>query len=205
MNGQGQRRRLPPGGGWKLFYAASAAIGGLGLGTYAIVTADEAVDENAANWTRGFGVFLIVVCLLGAWVLYRKVFPPKARHLKVTLSAPEAHRGGVIDARLEVTRATDDPIELGLVCTEYYDEERTTTNSNGVPSTARVTAEAVAHEDWQSVPANGSVHNVRFEVPADAPFSYRGTCLSFEWRVSARQPKKLRFDRATTVDLRVLP
>jgi hypothetical protein len=46
---------------------------------------------------------------------------------------------------------------------------------------------------------------VRFKLPPDAPFSYRGHCLSYVWRVSAREPRRLRFDPATNVELQVRP
>jgi hypothetical protein len=206
MSAQGQsKRRLPPGSGIRLFTAALFAIAGPGLGVYAFIAAQDAVSDSAATWTRAAGVVLGGFFLFAAYILARTVFPPKARHLKVTLSAPQARRGGPVDARLEVMRAGDDPIELGLVCTEYYDVEKTQYNSNSGSSTYRDTDQAVAFEDWRPVTGGGSVHNVRFEIPAEAPFSFRGDCLSFEWRVSARQPKKMRFDRAVNVDLQVLP
>jgi len=46
---------------------------------------------------------------------------------------------------------------------------------------------------------------VRFAIPAEGPYSYRGDCLSFVWRVSAREPKRHRFDRATNVQILVRP
>jgi hypothetical protein len=189
-----------------LFIAALLVIAGLGLAIYAFATADEAVDDTAATWTRGAGVFFLLFFLLFAWVLYRKVFPPKARGLKVTVAATEVRRGGTIDARLEIAHAgrSDDEIEFGLVCTEYYDIEKTSYSSNGGTTRYRDTADAIAYEDWRPVSPSQGMHNVRFEVPAEGPFSFRGSCLSFEWRVSARQPKKLRFDRSTNVDVQVL-
>jgi len=198
-------KRLPPGSGGKLFTAALFAIAGPGLAIYAFATAKDAVSDNAAMWTRIAGAVLGAFFLLVAYVIFRKVFPPKARHLKVRLSGAEARRGGTIDARLEVSRASGDPIELGLVCTEYYDVEKTNYSSNSGSTTYRDTDDAIAYEDWRPVTGTGSVHNVRFEVPESAPFSFKGSCLSFAWRVSARQPKKMRFDRATTVDVKVLP
>jgi hypothetical protein len=42
-------------------------------------------------------------------------------------------------------------------------------------------------------------------IPADAPYSYRGDCVSYVWRASARLPKRLRFDRAENVPLLVRP
>lgn len=202
----GSTRRLPPGAGGKLFTAAALVVAGVGLAIYAFATADEAVDDAAATWTKGAGVFFLGFFFLIAWVLYRKVFPPKARGLEVTLSATEVRRGGTVDARLEIAHAgrRDDEIEFGLVCTEYYDIEKTSHSSNGGTHHYRDTDDAIAYADWRPVSPSQGVHNVRFEVPADGPFSFRGSCLSFEWRVSARQPKKMRFDRAINVDVKVL-
>jgi hypothetical protein len=198
-------KRLPPGGGGKLFSAALLVIAAVGLAIYAFAAAGDAVDESAAKWTKVAGVVLPLFFLLIAYVLFRKVIPPKARHLKVTLSSNQARRGDTVDARLEVTRAGNDEIELGLVCTEYYDVEKTSHSSSGGTSHDRDTDDAIAHEEWRPASPNQSVHNVRFQIPPDAPYSFKGSCLAFEWRVSARQPKRMRFDRSTNVDLTVLP
>ena len=198
-------RSLPPGGGGKLVTAALLVIAAVGLAVYAFVSSGDAVSDSAARWTKVAGVVLPLFFLLIAYVLYRKVIPPKARHLKVTLSATQARRGDSIDARLEVTRAGDDEIEIGLVCTEYYDVEKTSYSSNGGTSHYRDTEDAIAHEDWRPASPSQSIHNVRFQIPPDAPFSFKGSCLAFEWRVSARQPKRMRFDRSSDVDLTVLP
>ena len=206
MSPQGKPGKLPPGGAGKLFTAALLAIAGPALAIYGFATADEAVDDTAAAWTKGAAVFFLVSFLLVAWVLYRKVFPPKARHLKVTLSATEVRRGDTIDARLEIGRRGrgDEEVEFGLVCTEYYDVEKTTYNSSGGSSRYRDTEDAIAYEEWRPVAPDQGVHDIRFEVPADGPFSFHGSCLAFEWRVSARQPKRMRFDRSSNVELKVL-
>ena len=198
-------RDLPPGGGGKLFSAALLALAGPGLAIYAFAIAGDAVSDNAATWTRIGGAALGAFFLAIAYVLYRKVIPPKARHLKVTLSTTQARRGDTVDARLEVTRAGDDEIEIGLVCTEYYDVEKTSYSSNGGTSHYRDTDDAIAHEEWRPASPSQSIHNVRFQIPPDGPFSFKGRCLAFEWRVSARQPMRMRFDRTTNVDLKVLP
>ena len=196
--------RLPPGGGTKLFFAATFVLIGLGLGIYSIATRDNAVDESASTALLWLGVGFMVFFFLGAWVLLRKVFPPKLRGLHVTCAQTEVRRGGHVDVQLEITKPSkvNDGLELGLVCTEYYDVE--TTDGNG--NSNRSTHDAHAHEDWRpQAPDGGGVRSVRFEVPREAPYSYRGGCLSFVWRVSAREPKRLRFDPAFNVEIKVLP
>jgi hypothetical protein len=76
--------------------------------------------------------------------------------------------------------------------------------SNGRGGSNRVTSQVVAFEDWRPYDG-GPAQTVRFKLPPDAPFSYRGHCLSYVWRVSAREPRRLRFDPATNVELQVRP
>src|SRR4051794_40945864 len=117
---QGSGRRLPPGGGGKLFSAALFALGALAIVVYAIATAGDAVSQSA-EITADVFAGLFALFLLGiAYIIYRQVFPPRAKHLEVTVSAAEVRRGGAVDARLEIGKTGDAsaPIELGLICTE---------------------------------------------------------------------------------------
>ena len=198
-------KRLPPGGGGKLFAAVLLVLGAIAIVIYAIATAGDAVSQSAEITANVFAGLFALGMLVFAYVLVRKVFPPSAKHLRVTVSADDVRRGGTIDVRLELLDAgdTDEDIQLGLVCTEYYDFEKTTYSSNG-SRRSRDTADAIAYEDWRAASHTQSVQNVRFDVPADAPYTFRGTCLSFEWRVSARDPKP-GFDRSTNVPVKVRP
>jgi hypothetical protein len=146
------------------------------------------------------GVVLPLLFLLAAYGLVRMVFPPKARGVTLTVAVTDVRRGSEVDARLELAHPEKQDFELGLVCTEYYDVETT----DGKGNRSRSTSQAVAYEDWR--PHSGdAVASVRFSVPADRPYSYRGDCISYVWRVSVRQPKRLRFDRAVNVPLVVRP
>jgi hypothetical protein len=196
-------KKLPPGAGTKLFIAALLVIGGAVLAVYSITLRDDAVSEGAGNAALGVGVGIGLLFVLGAWGLVRKVFPPKLRGLHITCAQQEVRRGGFVDVQFEVTNPSKvgEGLELGLVCTEFYDVETTDANGNS----SRNTHDAPAHEDWRPQTPEGGTRNVRFEVPREAPYSYRGGCLSFVWRVSAREPKKLRFDRAFNVEITVLP
>jgi hypothetical protein len=120
--------------------------------------------------------------------------------VKVEVERPDLKRGDDVVVRLEVGERASEKLELGLLCTEYYDEKKT----DGKGNTHRATSEAVAFADWRPQSA-GPVQAVRFSIPADAPYSYRGDCLSYVWRVSAREPRRLRFDPATNVPLEVRP
>ena len=92
-------------------------------------------------------------------------------------------------------------LEVGVVCTEYYDEE--STDSDG--DTSRATVEEIAHEDWEPVEEVTGVQSVRLTIPADAPFSYEGTCLSFKWELVARGHRSRGLDAQARSDLSVLP
>jgi hypothetical protein len=157
----------------------------------------DAVDHTARVTATVVAVGILVVCLACAYALYRGVFPPAAKHLRISMSSSDVRRGSDVVVRLEVDRPekVSHRLELGLVCTEYYDEEA---------GEGRATRQAVAHEEWHSR-AEGPLQTVRFPVPADAPYSFRGSCLSFAWRVTAREPRNRRFDHAVNVPLVVRP
>lgn len=188
---------LPPGGGIRLSTAVVLAFTGIGLCAYAFVKRGDAVDHTAEVAVTVVGVALLVICLASAYALYRVVFPPAAKHLRISLTSSDVRRGSEVVVRLEITQPekVSDRLELGLVCTEYYDEEA---------GEGRATRQAVAHEEWHPR-AEGPLQTVHFPVPADAPYSYRGSCLSFVWQVSAREPRKRRFDRAVNVPVVVRP
>jgi hypothetical protein len=194
---------LPPGGGAKLFAAALVFIAGVVVPIYAFASRSSAVDDNARTAVTIFGIAFLLIFLSLTYGLVRTVFPPKASHLKVEVDRRELRRGEDVVVRLEVTRdpKPDDKLELGLVCTEFYDEKK----SDGRGGSTRGTSEAKAFEDWRPQTSAQPMHEVRFAIPADGPYSYRGDCVSFVWRVSAREPKRLRFDRATNLQIVVRP
>ena len=68
-----------------------------------------------------------------------------------------------------------------------------------------MTAEAIADEEWTPVESVEGVQTFRFEVPADAPFSYKGDCLSFDWEVVARRKKRHRLDAQARQRITVHP
>ena len=96
-------------------------------------------------------------------------------------------------------------VEVGLVCTEFYDEESSWTDGEGHTHTSRTTSEATAHEAWLPVESAAGVQNVRFTIPPEAPFSYRGNCLSLKWEVVARGRRRRRLDAQARRELFVLP
>jgi hypothetical protein len=107
--------------------------------------------------------------------------------LEIRVDQPEARRGEQIGAVVVVTEPERlGQLEAGLVCTEHYDEEVSSSDADGGHSTSRSTSRAIEHEDWQLVECIAGEHRVSFTIPAHAPYSYEGDCLSFRWEVVAR-------------------
>jgi hypothetical protein len=126
----------------------------------------------------------------------------RTRGLQVEAGVHGVRRGEEVEALVTISSPKGlGDLEVGLVCTEYYDEE--TTDSDG--DTSRSTAEDIAYEDWLPVEELTGVQSVRLAVPTDAPFSYEGTCLSFKWELVARGRKSRGLDAQVRRHLSVLP
>lgn len=80
-------------------------------------------------------------------------------------------------------------LEVGLVCPEHYDEEVRDHGMDGHDATRRTTSRAVEYEQWQHLDCVAGEHEVTLTIPAHAPYSYDGDCLSFRWEVVARGRK----------------
>ena len=124
--------------------------------------------------------------------------------LEVAAATHEVRRG----EELEATVTIADPeglgdIEVGIVCTELYDEEVWTGGEHA--GNSRTTSSATAHETWVPVEAIAGTQSVRLAIPREAPFSYDGSCLSFEWELVARGRRERKLDAQATDAIRVLP
>jgi hypothetical protein len=126
----------------------------------------------------------------------------RTRGLQLDAGEGPVKRGGEVEALVTISSPKSlGDLEVGLVCTEYYDEE--TTDRDG--DTSRATVEEIAHENWLPVEELTGVQSVRLAIPADAPFSYEGACLSFKWELVARGHKSRGLDAQARRDLSVLP
>jgi hypothetical protein len=195
-------QRLPPGGRRKIYGAAIVGAVGLGLSIYAFTRRGSAVDHDAKVAVTIAAVVILLFFLGLSYAILRMVFSPHVRGVRVTLSGDDVRRGAGVDVRIEVAKPDRmaGRLEVGLVCTEYY-AARVATSDGGYRRDLR---QADAHADWRPF-TGGSTQSERFVVPDDAPFSYRGDCISYVWRASARLPKRLRFDQAENVPLEVRP
>jgi hypothetical protein len=125
--------------------------------------------------------------------------------LQVVAVEREVPRGEEIEALVTVSRSRGlGDLEVGLVCTESYDYRSTWTDDDGMHD-SRETGEAVAHEEWQSVESVAGSQSIRLRIPLEAPFSYKGDCLSFKWEIVARGRKTHRLDARAAQQLSVLP
>jgi hypothetical protein len=128
------------------------------------------------------------------------------RGLDVATGDEPARRGGEVEALVTISNARKlGDLEVGVVCTEYYDEQETTRDSDGSTSLSRSTSDEVAHESWSQVESISGTQSLRFMIPSDAPFSYRGECLSFKWEVVARGHKSRGLDAQARSEFSVLP
>ena len=58
---------------------------------------------------------------------------------------------------------------------------------------------------WQPLPSMAGEHSVRLAIPASAPFSYEGSCLSFHWEVVARGRRDRKLDARASQEISVRP
>jgi hypothetical protein len=126
--------------------------------------------------------------------------------LEIGASMGEVRRGEEFEVLVTVpSNSKLIGIDVGLVCTELYDEESSHTDSDGHTHTSRQTSRAIAYEAWLPVEIASGVQNVRLAIPGPAPFSYEGECLSFEWEIVARGRRRRGIDLESGRKLAVLP
>ncbi|HEX2086811.1 MAG TPA: hypothetical protein VHF89_14120 [Solirubrobacteraceae bacterium] len=155
----------------------SAFVVALGLGLLAL-----AAGARRASWAR------------------------EARHLRLSVDPVEPRRGERVAVRLDVTA---DPgagadVDVGLVCSEMYDYVEVVHTSSG-RSRTRSTKVVDAHAEWVPAQPVAGSQQFAFVVPRDAPYSYEGDCVSWAWRVSARQRVEMGRDPVRDVPVWVLP
>jgi len=157
------------------------------------------------------GVAVMAAVLVAIPVAGRRIYlrarRVEATHLQLEVSETELARGGEVRARLRVTEpgAASDRLEVGLVCTAFYDHE-VRTREDGRTRTRREIAEEHAYKEWKPADPRSTLdQSFTFTIPPAAPFSYEGQIVAFAWRVSAREPAKLRRDPSRDVPLWVAP
>ncbi len=188
---------------------ALLALGVLGLagGSLALfLTANHAKSPSGARAGGAVlaGGALIFLALL-IW-LWRRTHPRQARYLQLSVDPIEVRRGGTVNATLAVVDADKlgETLELGLICTEYYDYKTEVVTENGT-STQRVTGTTEVVASWSPADRGQLQQTLRFAVPGDAPFSYEGSAASWAWRVTVRDRHAHRPDARSDVPIWVSP
>jgi hypothetical protein len=111
--------------------------------------------------------------------LWRGGHPRFASGLEVRVDRQEVRRG----ERIGAVAAGEGDLEVGLICTEHYDVLRHV----GSDSRSRVTDSAIAWHAWVPAPHATLGQRVELTIPADAPYSYEGDCVSLSWAVAVRR------------------
>jgi len=128
------------------------------------------------------------------------------RGLEISTRAQEVRRGEEVEALVTVSSSRGlGNLEVRVVCIESYDYISISRDQDGMQETTRETAEAIAHEAWQPLEGRSGVQDFRLAIPVEAPFSYKGDCLSFKWEVVARGRKRHRLDARVAQEISVLP
>nr|MDQ3822162.1 hypothetical protein [Actinomycetota bacterium] len=137
-----------------------------------------------------------LLCVYGAFVIREAGRPkrhPRLRATRLSVAVDRLRRGDEVTVTFAGRRRHDDRLELGIACDERYDAEARV-YMRGAATVVRQTGQATVHEEWRAVPPGASEHSLAFVVPAEAPYSYEGSCLSYAWRISARAVRPLRPD-----------
>ncbi len=213
------RRHLPPGHepgaqsrraerGAPLGYAF-LALATLGMLAGAIVLFAGATHDKSPSGARVGGVIFVVGALvfglLLAWLVRRR-HPSEARYLQLTVEPIDARRGDTVTATILIADADKlgETLELGLVCTEYYDVKQEVYTQNG-SSEQRVLRTTDAYATWSEVDRATVQQSLRLTLPSNAPFSYEGGAVSWAWHVALRDRHAHRPDRLRDVPIWVSP
>jgi MFS family permease len=173
-----------------------------------ILFAGASHDKSPSGARVGAAFFVaaaIAFALLLAWLLRRR-HPHQARYLQLTVAPLEARRGGTVTATVTITDAAKlgDALELGLLCTEYYDVKQEVYTQNGSHE-QRVLKSAEAYTTWNALDRATVQQSIRFTVPATSPFSYEGGTVSWAWHVALRDRHAHRPDAVRDVPIWVSP
>ena len=96
-------------------------------------------------------------------------------------------------------------LRMGLVCRMYWDEDVSDADGEGH---TRGTVYDDILEQWAPIEPGMPRQSVTLTVPADGPFSYRhdpGGAFGFEWKLIAREDKRVRRDPRREATVEVLP
>jgi hypothetical protein len=157
--------------------------------------------EEAGISEIWFWVFFAAVLVVGFGWRYRRRLRPASDTVGIS-TPPSIRRGEDVDVAITIRDGAHTGVRLrvGILCVERYDVEQSTKDGSH-----RITEEDFAHEEWREVSASEAQQGLTFAVPAAAPYSYRGSCLSFEWHAEALEIARLRPDAVARRTFEVRP
>jgi hypothetical protein len=163
------------------------------------------VTENQAVIYVTLGL-LALVFLVGMWRIARRFRSDPVGHFEVIGEPLELRRGEEVEVELTIHYPEDvgERLEVGLVCVERYDQPVSRIEASETV-VEREVGEDIAYETWVPAWRTEEQQTFRFRVPPEAPYSHEGECLSFAWRVSAREPDGKAEDWASHDPIWVLP
>jgi hypothetical protein len=159
------------------------------------------LDEALSGWLFWIAAGAIaVISLVGGRRGLRR-FRPRSDTVEITATGP-VRRGEPVHIPLLIRDGADSGVRLrvGVFCLERYD-----VGERNKDDSYRVTKENHAHEEWREVSAAEAQQGLSFVVPAEAPYTYGGECLSFEWHAEALEIARIRPDAVASCTFEVRP
>ena len=123
----------------------------------------------------------------------------RAKHFAVE-PPPPVRRGerARVSVRMVDAAEVRGELEAGIECEERYDYRSHTSKS-----ATRRTQEETLHEE--RVPLGAGQRSADIAIPAEMPFSYAGSCVSYVWKAVVRERRENAPDRIAEAPLLVLP
>lgn len=110
-----------------------------------------------------------------------------------------------VEVRIGKPKADRPKLEVGFLCQAFYDVEETVRRSDDTDR-RRVTKRATLFEEWPAFDPSLPEQSFTVRIPADAPFSYRGSAFSISWMALAREKRRwFQSDAGHVATLEVLP
>jgi hypothetical protein len=182
------------------FWETLSAIVGVGMvlaGTFVAAGGrGPAFNRTEELWGGLFFAVVGLIVTLWAYFQFRSRKPISLRRrlpgTRLFVDRHETRRGDELTATLDVVRPRD-RLEVGVVCVERYDY-LASGSVKGARFAIPQSRDTIAFEEWQPVEPVAGEQHYTFTIPRDAPYSWEGECVTFAWRVSARGPRRLRWD-----------
>jgi hypothetical protein len=180
---------------WPFVFVVGTAMYAAGVWIAAGGRGDR-FDRQEELYGGLFFAALGLMCLFYAFLAWQGGKPrqhPRLRGTTLLVAGDELRRGDDVSVTLTRVGANDDRLLVGLVCNERVDVQVRAQIRTG-SMLVRQTAETTVHEEWRPVTPGERERAFTFQLPAAAPYSYEGDCVSFAWRVSARAVRRWRKD-----------